>query len=179
MRKKSGYFQCVTVRRCSSSLSRGHLEAGNRLIPCALGRNGMTASTLEGDGATPIGDYRFLRAFYRPDREKPRPTGLPLDRITPDFGWCDAPDDGNYNRAVKLPYPASHEKMYREDRLYDWCLLFDQNYSQRMRNRGSAIFFHVAREDFAPTQGCIAIQPKDMRWLIGRIGPATRLVIRA
>jgi len=179
MDKKATYFSTITVHRALHGQSQGILSAGSRQFPCAIGRNGITAGGIEGDGATPAGCYRFLQGWYRPDREFLRPSGLPIKRITPVSGWCDAPEDPNYNRAVKLPYPASHEKMHRKDRLYDWCLVFDHNYTRRMRNFGSAVFFHVAREGFSSTEGCIAIQPQDMRWLVGHIGLNTRLVIAA
>ncbi len=179
MDNRTRYFSTITVHRACHGQSKGILSAGNRQFPCALGRNGITAGGFEGDGATPAGVYHILHAWYRPEREILRPSGLPIKRITPNSGWCDDPDDRNYNRPVKLPYPASHEKMHRDDRLYDWCLVFDHNMSKRMRNLGSAVFFHVAREDFAPTEGCIAIQPKDMRWLVGHIGTNTRLIIKA
>jgi L,D-peptidoglycan transpeptidase YkuD (ErfK/YbiS/YcfS/YnhG family) len=179
MDKKVAYFSTITVHRASHGQSKGILSAGNRQFPCALGRKGITAGGFEGDGATPAGVYQFLQAWYRPDREALRPTGLPIKRIAPNSGWCDAPSNPNYNRAIKRPYPASHEIMHREDQLYNWCLVFDHNYTKRMRNLGSAVFFHVARENFAPTEGCIAIQPNDMRWLVGHIGLNTRLIIRA
>ncbi len=105
------------------------------------------------------------------------PTGLPVRRITDQTGWCDDPGDRNYNRAVKMPYASSHEKMRREDGLYDWCLVLDQNYSLKIRGRGSAIFFHMASPDFRPTEGCVAIRPRDMRWLLGYISPNSELVI--
>lgn len=179
MCKKPAYFSSITVARAPMERSKGILSAGNRQFPCALGRSGITAGGFEGDGATPAGNYKFLEAWYRSDREILRPSGLTINRITRDSGWCDAPVDRNYNRAVKLPYPASHEKMCREDRLYDWCLVFDHNMSKRSHNLGSAVFFHIAQENLAPTEGCIAIQPQDMRWIVGHIGTSTRLIIKA
>lgn len=77
-------------------------------------------------------------------------------------GWCDAVFDRNYNRPVRLPYGASTEKMLREDRIYDVCIVMDWNFRQRVQGRGSAIFFHIARPDYAPTEGCIAVSPRDM-----------------
>ena len=67
--------------------------------------------------------------------------------------------------------------MWREDNLYDFCLVLDQNYSKRMRGLGSAIFFHLATENYRPTEGCVAINLSDMRWLLGQIGTETKLII--
>ncbi len=82
------------------------------------------------------------------------------------LGWCDQPGDRSYNRPVLLPYPASHERMMRDDRLYDAVLVLDWNIRQRRRNKGSAIFLHLARPGFAPTEGCIAVSRRTMARLL-------------
>ncbi len=174
---KSTYFSNIAVNQTTLNRSKGILTAGKRQISCALGRSGISFCKREGDGATPAGIYRFVSAYYRPDREIRRTTGLRVNRIASDLGWCDEPADRNYNRAVKLPYNSSHEKMHRNDGLYDWCLVIDQNYFRRVHGRGSAIFFHMAAPDFKPTEGCIAVQPQEMRWLLGHIGKSTRLIV--
>ena len=63
----------------------------------------------EGDGATPVGCWRLLQVLYRADRIRRPTTGLPARAIGPNDGWCDAPDDRNYNRLVRRPYGASAE----------------------------------------------------------------------
>jgi L,D-peptidoglycan transpeptidase YkuD (ErfK/YbiS/YcfS/YnhG family) len=99
-----------------------------------------------------------------------------LRPIETDLGWCDEPDDRNYNRPVALPYAASHERMARDDDLYDFCLVWDWNLGRRARNRGSAVFLHLARPDGRPTAGCIAVQPATMHRLLrfGVIGRRLR-----
>lgn len=89
-----------------------------------------------------------------------------------DDGWCDAPADRNYNRPVRLPYAASTERMWRSDHLYDLVIILDYNIWPRQRGRGSAIFLHIAREGFQPTEGCIALRSQDLEKLLSRIGPA-------
>lgn len=151
------------------------LAADNWSFPCALGRGGMSPLKREGDGATPIAAMRVVAGWFRPDRlVRPR-SALPLEPITARNGWCDAPADPNYNCPVRLPYPASHETMLRADRLYDVCLVLDWNLPPfgRKRNGGSAIFLHIARPGFPPTEGCIAVAPETMRRLLPRIGPDT------
>lgn len=177
MGRKTTEFDRITVHALGRNRWRGIVIAGNRQFPCALGRSGISATKQEGDGVTPAGRFETLFAYYRADREILRPSGLELLAISPDLGWCDGLNDRNYNRAVSLPYPGHHEKMWREDHLYDWCIVLDQNYSKTMRGRGSAIFLHLATPNFKPTEGCVAIQPFDMRWLIGHIGPRTKLEI--
>ncbi len=73
-------------------------------------------------------------------------------------GWCDDPRDRNYNRYVRHPYPASAERMWREDNLYDVVVVLSHNDRPRVRGRGSAVFMHVARTGMTPTEGCVALR---------------------
>lgn len=107
---------------------------------------------------------------FRGGRRIAAPTRLSLRAIRADLGWCDAPADANYNRLVRLPFTASHEKMMRDDRLYDVVIVLDWNIGSRRRNLGSAIFLHVAKPDYAPTEGCVAVSPRDMAWLLAQMG---------
>lgn len=152
--------------------------AGSLVVPCALGRSGIRHHKREGDGVSPSGRWRMVSAMYRPDRS-PRPaTALPVDAIGPDDGWCDDPHHREYNRPVVLPFPPSHERLWRGDRLYDVVIVLDYNLAHPVPGRGSAIFLHIARQDLAPTEGCIAIAPAAMRRLLARVGPETVLHIR-
>jgi L,D-peptidoglycan transpeptidase YkuD (ErfK/YbiS/YcfS/YnhG family) len=153
----------VRVHRSPVDHRRGHLVAGNLTIPCAIGRSGTTHRKREGDGASPVGRFPLLQAFYRPDHG-PRPrTRLPLARIEPGHGWCDDPGDRRYNTLVPLPCPSSHEAMWREDHLYDVVVDIAWNRGPIQRGRGSAIFLHLARPDYAPTEGCVALKEADLR----------------
>ncbi len=171
------FLPLIRVFRSPLNHRRGRLVAGALALPCALGRAGTTHAKREGDGASPVGRFRLLQAFYRPDHG-PRPrTGLPLRRIRPGDGWCDDPRDRRYNRLVPLPCPASHETMWREDHLYDVVLDIAWNRGPSIRGRGSAIFLHLARPGFEPTAGCVAVEPRMIRRLLERIGPDTRIEI--
>ena len=124
----------------------------------------------EGDGATPVGVWRMREVLYRPDRvQRPR-TQLPVKAIRPRDGWCDASTDRNYNRPVSHPYPASAERLWREDGLYDVVVVLDYNDCPRVRGHGSAIFLHVAKPGFAPTEGCIAFTRPHLLRLLARLG---------
>lgn len=167
----------IVVRRKPGDPARGWLVAGGRVLPCALGRAGVTRDKREGDGATPAGRFAPLQAFWRADRA-PRPrTALRLRAIGPRDGWCDAPRDRNYNRRVALPYPASAERMMRDDGLYDLVVDLSANRRPILKGRGSAIFLHVARPGFLPTEGCIALEKRALARLLPRIGPRTRIVV--
>jgi len=141
----------ATVLGLSAAATRGVVRLGGLAFPCALGRSGRSVRKREGDGATPVGRWRLLGVLYRSDRGRRPSTRLPVRPIAPDDGWCDAPGDRNYNRPVKLPYTAGHERLWRDDRLYDLCVVLDYNLSNPVRNAGSAIFLHLAAPGFAPT----------------------------
>jgi L,D-peptidoglycan transpeptidase YkuD (ErfK/YbiS/YcfS/YnhG family) len=172
--RKFAGLRRLTVRARPAEPTQGLLIAGPRSFRCALGRGGISARKREGDGATPLSAMRLLGGYFRRGRIRPA-SGLPLAPIGARDGWCDAPADRNYNRPVRLPYPVSHEEMRRPDRLYDAVIVLDWNIRPRRRNRGSAIFLHVAKPGFRPTEGCVAVAPAAMAWLLPRISRRTVL----
>ena len=143
------------------------------------GHGGVRADKREGDGASPAGTFPLLYGFYRADRIARPASGLVMTALQPDDGWVDDPADPNYNRPVKLPYPASHEEMWLKDGLYDLVVVIGYNMEPVVPGRGSAIFLHVARPDFSPTTGCIAIERQVLAGLLGLLGPGSRITIRA
>jgi L,D-peptidoglycan transpeptidase YkuD (ErfK/YbiS/YcfS/YnhG family) len=164
----------IIVRPAPGDPRRAIVQAGILTFPAALGRSGRSSRKREGDGATPIAPMRVLHGYYR--REKvsgPLRTRLSMAAIDGTMLWCDEPADASYNRPVRAPFKPSHEKMKRKDELYDVCLVMDWNMSSRRRNLGSAIFFHCAKPGYPPTQGCVAIDIRDMRRLLPLIGPET------
>lgn len=150
------------VRRRPGKPSEGIVSFRGMTIRCALGMGGIATRKREGDGATPRADMRVLGGYFRADGMVRRRQRLGLAPIGAQLGWCDAPDDRNYNRPVRLPYRASHELMRRKDHLYDVCIVLDWNIRPRQRNCGSAIFLHLAKPGYKPTHGCIALAPRDM-----------------
>jgi L,D-peptidoglycan transpeptidase YkuD (ErfK/YbiS/YcfS/YnhG family) len=165
----------LIVWALSPCASRGRLEIGGRHLPCAFGRRGRTTRKREGDGATPVGAFRLRQVFYRADRVRRPRTGLPIRVIRRADGWCDDDLDRNYNRHVRLPYPARTEVMWREDHLYDLVVVLDHNTRPRLRGRGSAIFIHVAQPGYAATAGCIALARRDLIELLRLVGPHSSL----
>ncbi len=167
----------LTVRTRPSHRNQGILCLGNATFTCALGRSGAKAGKREGDGATPIGHFALKEVFFRPDRVAPPATFLPVMPLARDMGWCDDPDHPCYNRPVRLPFPASHEHLWREDHLYDIVVVLDYNLRPVIRSRGSAVFFHLARPGYRPTEGCVAVSERDMRRILRRCGPDTILSV--
>jgi L,D-peptidoglycan transpeptidase YkuD (ErfK/YbiS/YcfS/YnhG family) len=167
----------VIVAPMAGDHSRGLLVAGGLHVRCALGRAGVTRRKREGDGATPAGRLRMVAVLYRADRLRRPATRLPAAPIAPDAGWCDDPADRNYNRPIRLPFPRSHERLWREDHLYDVVVVLDHNLAKPRPGAGSAIFLHLASPGFQPTAGCVAISRQAMRRLLARASPATFLDI--
>jgi L,D-peptidoglycan transpeptidase YkuD (ErfK/YbiS/YcfS/YnhG family) len=143
----------------------------------AIGPAGIAIKGGEGDGITPRGRFAVREIFYRADRIAAPHTELPLRKIERDDGWCDAPHDPNYNRLVKLPYPASAETMWREDHLYDLVAVLGYNDDPVVPGKGSAIFLHLAKPDYSPTQGCVALAYDDLLKAIEQLRPGDQLVI--
>lgn len=150
-----------------------------RSFRCAIGRGGIRHVKTEGDGATPAGVFPLRRVLYRTDRIDAPATRLPAGAIAEDDGWCDAPGDPNYNRPVKRPYAARHERMWRDDGLYDLIVVLGHNDEPPTPGAGSAIFLHVASPDYGPTAGCIALALADLRSVLATCGPETRLQAHA
>jgi L,D-peptidoglycan transpeptidase YkuD (ErfK/YbiS/YcfS/YnhG family) len=156
---------------------RAWLIAGATQIPCAIGRSGIGRGKIEGDGKTPAGRFAILYFLYRPDagfRPRQNFAALPIGQNS---AWCDHPGDRNYNRPIRLPYGNSREGLWRDDRLYDVIGILDYNIKPRVQRRGSAIFFHLARPDLSPTQGCVALRPADMRRLLPRLSRGAVMVV--
>lgn len=165
------------VRAINMAATRGVLQAGHISVPCALGRSGRKVLKREGDGATPVGNWKLRQLYYRPDRGNRPLQMLATQALRRNAGWCDGVNDRNYNRAVVLPYPASHEEMWRSDSLYDVVVTLDHNERPRVQGLGSAVFFHLAAPDFTPTAGCVALRREDMLRILQLCGPRTRLTV--
>jgi len=162
------------------------VQSGGREFRCAIGKNGVIdyEHGREGDGKTPLGTYALRYGMYRKDRVELPKTALQFWPIHMNDGWCDAPDDPAYNRPVQLPYPASVEKLWRKSGVYDVVIVLGHNDSPPVPGLGSAIFLHIARENdgarenYAPTQGCVAIARADMLELIPGLSLESRLEIK-
>jgi len=157
--------------------SGGSLSWPGGAARAACGRAGVRAGKREGDGASPAGRFPLVSAFYRADRLAAPRCGLELMALSPELAWVDDPADPQYNRLVALPYKARHERLWRSDGLYDIAVVIGYNMDPVVPGAGSAIFLHVAREDFAPTEGCIAVARPVLARLLGLLGPGSAITI--
>jgi len=158
--------------------SSGKLIWKNKEHRCALGKFGVSKNTTEGSKTTPEGCFPLREVFFRPDKIKNLETALPTKMLNLDDGWCDDPKDKNYNKFVKLPYPASAEKLWREDYLYDIIVVLGYNDSPVIPKKGSAIFMHIARKDYSPTDGCIALALPDLLEILKTVDKKTLVCIK-
>lgn len=143
----------------------------------ALGRSGIRSNKFEGDGATPRGVFQPRQVWWRADRN-PRPqTYLPVRPITSQDAWCEDPFDRHYNQPVRLDRHSNADRLRRDDQLYDFIIEIDHNTLPRVIKRGSAVFLHLARDNFGPTAGCVSMRKPAMLRLLRRMGPETRIVI--
>lgn len=156
------------------------LICGDKSYKCAIGRSGFVPeeSKEEGDGATPTGKFLIRKVFYRADKvSRPVVSNVPVQEITPYDGWCDDPRDPFYNQHVRLPYQASHELLWRSDESYDIIVVVGHNDSPPVPKHGSAIFLHVARKNYTPTEGCVALSTEDLLKILQEITEKSYLCI--
>ncbi len=166
----------ITVN-CRDKLIKCH----NHLWPCRIGRAGFIDEVKgrEGDAKTPLGQYVLRFGLYRADRLPMPPSPLTFRPLRSDDGWCDDPKDPAYNRFIRLPYAASHEKLWREDGAYDLILVMSHNDSPPEPGLGSAVFIHIAQPDDRETLGCVALTPDHMVQLLPFLKPDMRIEIKA
>lgn len=155
----------------------GSLLWQDKSYPCAIGAGGVRMDKREGDGATPTGCMPLRRVLFRPDRMETPRTVLPVSPLTPRDGWCDDPADPLYNQPIRQPFAGGYEILWRTDSVYDLIVVLGYNDSPVMTGKGSAIFMHVARPDFGPTRGCIALAREGLEEILSTCDARTRLCV--
>ena len=174
---KTRYVKTLKVFHSPLSKSGGLVVAGNMKIPCALGRTGLKYDKREGDGKTPKGVFRFHKLWWRSDKFGHPVCGLKKRRIRSQDGWCDDTNSFRYNKPVLRPFKFSHEEMHRKDHVYDFIIEIGYNMNPVRRGRGSGIFLHLARKNFEPTEGCVAVPLTKIARVLAVIGSKTQIKI--
>lgn len=170
----------LTVITTTWAATQGVLLLDGTRFECTLGRGGMALplDKHEGDGKTPVGIFPLRQLIYRADRVEKPVTGLPVEILTPQTGWCEDPKHPDYNKKIMLPHPAVHDQMTREDHLYDYVVVIGYNDEPATPGKGSAIFMHLARPDFTPTQGCVGLRAEDMLEVLKHCDKDSKIEIR-
>lgn len=145
---------------------------------CAIGKGGFSPDKKEGDGCTPLGIFPLRELWCRADKFSPPKTNLPIKIINKNDGWCDDPKSSDYNRHVLMPYDFSHEELWREDDVYDLIIPIGYNDKNIIAGAGSAIFIHVARDNYTPTEGCIALKKEDLLEILPYLSANTHIEIK-
>ncbi len=146
-------------------------------LKCAIGKSGITNFKKEGDFSTPKGTFKLGKLYYRKDRIGTLNYNLKKKVIKKNMGWCDDNRSKKYNKEINLPSKFRAEKLYRKDKIYDLFINIEYNYKPTIKNKGSAIFLHLANKKYRPTKGCIAISKKDFLKLISSIKKNTKISI--
>ncbi|WP_420548483.1 L,D-transpeptidase family protein [Curvivirga sp.] len=150
----------------------------DQIFPCALGKNGLIKDKREGDNASPIGVWKIIRVLYRADKGSKPICNFPIQEIQTDDGWCDSPEHHLYNQQVKLPFEASHEELFRKDNIYDIVVVLDHNLDPAVPYGGSAIFMHIARDNYEGTAGCIALRRDHLEHILSIAQPGDAIEIK-
>ncbi len=93
------------------------------------------------------------------------------------MGWCDDPNSKKYNKLIKLPFKYSYEKLYKKENVYDILLVLNYNMKPVKKNKGSAIFIHVAKNNFKKTEGCVAIKKNKLLKIVRELKSNTYVKI--
>ena len=157
-------------------INKNYLKYNKLKVKCAIGKKGIGYKRKEGDLMTPLGEFNIKYILYRKDRVKVS-TKLKKKVIKKNMGWCDDPKSRHYNKLVKLPFSYSHEKLFKKENIYDIILVLNYNMNPIKKRKGSAIFIHVAKNNFKKTKGCVAINKISLIKLIKKINPYTKVKI--
>ena len=155
----------------------GYLKYKDFKFKCALGKAGVGKKKIEGDNITPKGTFEIVKIYYRSDRIKKIYSKIKLFKINKKMGWCNDPTSKKYNQLIKLPSKYTHEKLYRQDNVYDLVVVLNYNRTPIIKNKGSAIFIHVAKKNYKKTEGCVALKKKHLVKLIKNIKNKTKIII--
>jgi L,D-peptidoglycan transpeptidase YkuD (ErfK/YbiS/YcfS/YnhG family) len=153
------------------------LKYKNFLYKCAIGKNGITNSKIEGDKCTPSGIYSIEKIYYREDRLSMPKLDFQTIPINKNSGWCDDIRSTYYNKFIKFPFSYNAEFLYREDDIYNIICIINYNTNPIIKNKGSAIFLHVANIDYSGTAGCLALKQDDLIELLQNIDLYTKINI--
>ena len=155
----------------------GYLKYKDLKFRCSLGKAGIGKKEKEGDKITPIGTYKIVKIYYRNDRVKKIVSNFKLVKIKKNMGWCDDPKSKKYNQLVKIPNKYGYEELNRKDNIYDLLLVLNYNMKPIIKNKGSAIFIHIANKNYKKTAGCIGLKKSHLINIIKKIKKNTKVII--
>ena len=146
-------------------------------LRCAIGKRGISIKKKEGDKKTPKGEFKLKYILYRKDRISNLKTTIKKIVIKKKMGWCDDPNSNYYNKIINYPFKYSSEKLWRKENIYDVVIVIDYNLNPVIKNKGSAIFLHIVKKKYQPTNGCVAVSKKNIKLIASQINKKTKLKI--
>ena len=158
-------------------INKKYLTYNNYKVKCAIGRRGIGKKQKEGDQITPKGIFRVKKILYRKDKVRRLPSKIKKIPIEKSMGWCDDPLSKDYNKLIKYPFSYKSEKLYKTNNIYDIILVLNFNMQPIKKNKGSAIFIHIAKSNFEPTEGCVAIKRIELKKIVNFITSKTKIII--
>lgn len=149
--------------------------------PGYVGKNGLCldADHAEGCGQTPIGVYKFNKAF---GIAADPGCAIPYFRVNDNTYWSgDAREGMHYNEMVDIAdYPdldlADSEHIVDYEYPYQYCLNISFN-EEGTPGRGSAIFLHCFGTVKPYTGGCVSVPENIMKLIMKRVDPDCVVVI--
>ena len=164
------------------------LKVGSKVFRCQIGDGGLKLARkkIEGDKTTPIGKWYLYSIYYRSDKilrpKLYKKNILKINKITKNCGWCDDVRSNKYNEYIKInnfqSLNLNYEKLWREDEVYDILIVTSHNLKPIIKNKGSAIFIHCSFLNNRNTDGCIALEKKDLVFLLKYVSRKTYVKIQ-
>ena len=154
-----------------------YLTYNNYKAKCAIGKRGIGYKRKEGDLITPKGEYKIKYILYRKDRVKKIQSKIKKTTIKKNMGWCNDSKSKNYNKLIRLPSSYNYEKLYKKENTYDIVVVLDYNMNPIIKNKGSAIFIHIAKRNYRKTEGCIALKKNDLLKILKKVKKNTKVKI--
>ena len=161
----------------SIRVKKNYITFKDKQFQCSIGKSGFSKNKKEGDGCTPVGTFFIENVYYRADKIKSLETNINKVKINKIDGWCDDPTQKEYNQLIRFPYNFSAEELYRDDSLYNIVCVLNYNTKPIKPGLGSAIFMHVAKDDYKPTKGCITLKQEDLIFLLSLIDKRTKIIL--
>lgn len=141
-----------------------------------IGKNGL-GKTKEGDGKTPTGAFRFIKAFGIFENPGAK---MEYTQVDERHYWVDDSGSRYYNEFVDIEEiekdwgSAEHICEYGES--YHYVLATSYN-EGKIAGAGSAVFLHCTSEGMESTAGCVAVPEFFMEKIIKRVEAQCVLVI--
>jgi L,D-peptidoglycan transpeptidase YkuD (ErfK/YbiS/YcfS/YnhG family) len=158
-------------------IKNNYLFFNNYRIKCSVGKRGIGKKKREGDLITPIGIFKIKFILFRKDRIKKLVTKAKKITIKKNMGWCDDPKSSKYNKLIKIPFYGSYEKLFIRKNIYDIIVILNYNMNPILKKRGSAIFIHIATKNYRSTQGCVALNKRNLIKVLRNIKQTTKVRI--